>query len=196
MRKEGWVFYAFKCDKEVVCGLEFFMKETLSEQAKKWVEELGMQQHPEGGWFAEVYRSAGFITQQALPGHKGARPYMTSIYFMLPPGEISRFHRLKSDEIWYFHAGGSLVIHQIDSEGRYFAAKLGQNIAAGEQMQVIVQAGSWFGAETTSSEAALVGCAVAPGFDFADFELADRQVLLAGFGAHAAIIERLTKSDS
>ena len=168
------------------------MKKILSERAKQWIEGLGMRQHPEGGWFAEVYRSAGFIDQQFLPGHKGARPYMTSIYFMLLPGEVSRFHRLKSDEIWYFHAGGSLLIHQIDPKGEYSGAKIGQNLASGEQMQVVVPAGSWFGAETTSSEAVLVGCAVAPGFDFADFELADQQTLLSAFSEHATLIRRLT----
>ncbi len=160
--------------------------------AEIWKVKLGLRQHPEGGWFAEVYRSSGTISGEALPEHAGARPFMTSIYFMLTAGEVSRLHRLKSDEIWYHHAGGSLVVHQIDATGKYSNTILGQNVAAGENLQVIVPAGVWFGATLNDGDATLVSCAVAPGFDFADFELAERRSLIAVFPQHAALIESLT----
>jgi len=151
-----------------------------------------MQRHPEGGWYSEVYRSSGIFRGTALPEHNGDRPFMTSIYFMLQSGDVSRLHRLKSDEIWYHHAGGGLTVHQISADGKYHAVQLGQNLAAGERLQVVVQAGTWFGATLNAEEAALVGCAVAPGFDFADFELAKRKALIAQFPQHEAMINRLT----
>ncbi len=158
-----------------------------------WKQKLGLERHPEGGWFAEVYRSNGTIAGETLPDHAGARPFITSIYFMLAAGEVSRFHRLKSDEIWYYHAGGSLTIHQIDKNGKYTHAILGQNVTVGENLQVIVPAGVWFGATLKDGDATLVSCAVAPGFDFADFELAERRSLIAAFPQHAALIESLTE---
>ncbi|GAB1354058.1 cupin domain-containing protein [Erysipelotrichia bacterium] len=164
----------------------------VSQQAQNWIDALKMRPHPEGGWFAEVFRAAGTIAATALPEHAGARPFLTSIYFLLVPGRVSRFHRLKSDEIWYHHAGGSLNIHQIDAAGNYSVARLGRNLGGGEQPQAVVLAGVWFGATLNGDEEALVGCAVAPGFDFADFEMPDRNAMLALFPQHAAIIERLT----
>ncbi|MDD2998266.1 MAG: cupin domain-containing protein [Candidatus Riflebacteria bacterium] len=164
----------------------------LSLQAREWVTALNLRQHPEGGYFAEVYRADGCIPRNILPGHQGDRPFMTSIYFMLPSGTVSRFHRLKSDEVWYHHAGGSLTIHQLDVEGNYLTLRLGAALARGECLQAVVRAGTWFGATADTDEAALVGCAVAPGFDFADFELADRQNMLADFSQHHEIIRRLS----
>jgi predicted cupin superfamily sugar epimerase len=161
--------------------------------AEEWKNSLGLIKHPEGGWFAEVYRSEGLIDKALLKGHGDARPFMTSIYFMLAPGEVSRLHRLKSDEIWYHHAGASLVVHQISEAGDYFSVCLGSDCAAGQQFQLIVKAGVWFGATVNGDEPALVGCAVAPGFDFADFELGRRAELLARFPRQQQIIELLTK---
>ena len=164
----------------------------LSQLAKDWINNLGLQRHPEGGYFAEVYRSEGGITGEVLPEHGGSRPFLTSIYFMLAPHDVSRFHRLKSDEIWYHHAGGSLNIHQIDPAGRHSVFALGPALAAGQRLQVVIRAGCWFGAAADDGEAALVGCAVAPGFDFADFELAERAKMLAQYPQFEQIIIRLT----
>jgi hypothetical protein len=164
----------------------------LSLRAGEWIRTLGLISHPEGGFFSEIYRSDGMINGDVLPAHGGDRPFMTSIYFMLPPGDVSRLHRLKSDEIWYHHAGGCLNIHQIDYAGRHSVFRLGSNLAAGERLQVMIRAGSWFGAVAADSEEALVGCAVAPGFDFTDFELAIPGKLLAQYPQHEEIISRLT----
>lgn len=169
-----------------------FIMKRLTTPAEEWIKRLELQRHPEGGWFAEVYQAAGTIGKASLPGHTGDRPFMTSIYFMLAPGEVSRLHRLKSDEIWYHHAGGSLTVHQIDTDGHYSAVSLGSDSDAGQQFQLIVTAGTWFGATVNGSDAALVGCAVAPGFDFADFELGNRTALLAAFPQHREIVEFLT----
>ncbi len=161
-------------------------------QAEEWIKNLNLQRHPEGGWFAEVYRAPGHIPESALHNHGGDRPYMTSIYFMLAAGEVSRLHRLKSDEIWYHHAGGSLTVHQIAENGYYSAVSLGADLGTGQQFQLVVKAGVWFGATVEGYDTALVGCAVAPGFDFADFELGSRVSLLASFPQHYEIISRLT----
>lgn len=161
-------------------------------QPEVWIKELGLQQHPEGGWYSEVYRSSGIFPGSALSEHNGDRPFMTSIYFMLQSGEVSRLHRLKSDEIWYHHAGGSLTVHQISAAGKYHAVRLGQNLTAGDRLQVVVQATVWFGATLNAEEAALVGCAVAPGFDFSDFELGKPEALIAQFPQHSALIDQLT----
>lgn len=166
----------------------------MSSRAREWIVSLSLCHHPEGGYFAEAYRADKFISQNALPDHLGARPFITSIYFMLPSGEVSHFHRLKSDEIWYHHVGGSLLIHQIDKQGVYRADKLGQDLADGDSLQIAISAGTWFGANVESGEEALVGCAVAPGFVFADFELATRQKMLAEFPQHERVISLLTRN--
>jgi predicted cupin superfamily sugar epimerase len=118
---------------------------------------------------------------------------MTSIYFLLLPGQVSRLHRLKSDEIWYFHAGDALVIHTIDEKGNYEKLSLGNDISVGQRPQQAVIPGVWFGATLQNeSQPALVSCAVAPGFAFADFELAQKELLLQQFPQHHKIISRLT----
>ncbi len=162
---------------------------------RSWISQFAMQPHPEGGYFAEVYRSRTSLPQSALVDHCGSRPCLTSIYFLLLPGQISRFHRLRSDEIWYYHAGGSLTIHCIDEEGACRKLLLGPDFSRGQSFQAIVPAGTWFGATLNGDEASLVGCAVAPGFDFADFELAERRAMLARFPGQRQIIEALTKDN-
>ncbi len=107
---------------------------------------------------------------------------------------FSAFHRIRSDEIWHHYAGGSLTVHVIDSEGSYRALGLGLDLDAGQSPQVMVPAGSWFGAALDdASSYCLVGCTVAPAFDFRDFELADRAALVGLYPQHRGIIERLTR---
>lgn len=165
-----------------------------SEKAKLLIEKLNLKEHPEGGYYSEIYRSEGLIPALALSEtHSSFRHFMTSIYFMLKPGQVSRFHRLKSDEIWYYHSGSSLTIHQIMADGTYNKLLLGPDLLAGQSFQVVVLAGCWFGATVASeSEISLAGCAVAPGFDFQDFELADQKQLLQEFPQHEEIISVLS----
>ncbi len=162
--------------------------------ASYWIAALDMQGHPEGGFFKEVYRSDERLPASALPARFGGdRAFSTSIYFLLRSNEFSSLHRIQSDEIWHFYDGASLTVHVIDTAGSLQELRLGRNVERGERFQVVVKAGNWFGATVESSESfALVGCTVAPGFDFADFELAKREDLLAQFPEHRAVIERLT----
>lgn len=164
--------------------------------AKYWIEKLKLKKHPEGGYHREVYRSEDLIREDALPERfKGSRAFSTSVYFLLKGNDISRLHRLKSDELWHFYQGSPLTIHVIGKNGEYSQINLGNNFEKGEVSQAVVPAGFWFGAEVSDAESfALVGCTVAPGFDFSDFELGKRRELLTLYPQHKAIIEKLTKA--
>ena len=157
--------------------------------ASHWIDHLRLLKHPEGGYFRETYRSAEQIPQDGLPARfDSPRAFSTAIYFLLPSEEVSALHRIKSDEVWHFYVGSQLTIHVIDQNGAYSQIKLGDDC-----FQAVVRAGCWFGATVDESQSyALVGCTVAPGFDFADFETAKRADLLARYPQHRAIIERLT----
>lgn len=154
---------------------------------------LGLARHPEGGWYRETYRAAGTIPGTFLPEQvAGERSFSTAIYFLLERGDISALHRIKFDELWHFHAGAPLIVHVITPAGDGYSLTLGSDPAAGETFQGVVPAGCWFGAETTG-DYSLVGCTVAPGFDFADFEMGSRADLLCRFPAQTGIIRRLTR---
>lgn len=162
------------------------------------VERLNLLPHPEGGYFRETYRAAENIAGNALPSRFGGdRSASTAIYFLLETGQRSRLHRIQSDEVWHFYGGDPLMVVEIDRAGELKTTRLGGDLADGAVFQHVVPAGVWFGAapaddgRTGTAGYALVGCTVAPGFDFADFELADRTVLLAEYPAHRAWIERL-----
>lgn len=161
--------------------------------AEELITNLQLVRHPEGGWFRENYRSGESLSGNALPERfGGSRSFSTAIYFLLEAGDISALHRIKSDEIWHFYAGSPLVIHAIHPDGRYQPQHLGVDTAGGELYQAVVPHGCWFGAESTGAFT-LVGCTVSPGFDFADFEMADRQELSACYPQHRELIERLTR---
>jgi uncharacterized protein len=163
--------------------------------ASYWIEKLQMQAHPEGGYFKETYRSKGIIAQTALPAHfSGDRNYATGIYFLLQGDDFSAFHKIQSDEMWHFYAGTGLEIVSIDSQGNLTTYLLGNDGEQGQSFQALIPAGVWFGSRViTQTSYALVGCTVAPGFDFQDFELAKRAELIAQFPQHANIIEELTR---
>lgn len=162
-----------------------------------WVETLGLKPHPEGGHFAETWRASEHIEVAHLPARfDGPRAFGTSIYYLLHSGARSAFHRIRQDEIWHHHAGDPLLIHAITPEGDHHILPLGLDLTAGQRPQQIVPAGWWFGAEVARSDgASLVGCTVAPGFDFADFEMADPAQLTAVYPAHAKVIARLATAD-
>jgi len=169
------------------------------------ISALGLISHPEGGFFRETYRGAD--ESSALPSRFGPGrdplPYCTSIYYLLEAPDYSAFHRIKSDELWYFHAGTGLAIHCLEPGGAYRALELGPD----RDYFAAVLAGSWFAAESLSHRPAgddsavpnarawcLVSCAVSPGFDFRDFELADRSALVKEYPEKASLIERLSRS--
>lgn len=161
--------------------------------AQALIARLQLARHPEGGWFRETYRSAEAIPAEALPARfRGDRAFATAILFLLEAGDISTLHRIRSDELWHFHAGSPLVIHAIFPDGVHRAWRLGSDLAAGELFQAAVPAGCWFGAEPTG-EFALVSCTVSPGFDFRDFEMGDRRLLTDAYPQHAALVAKLTR---
>ena len=163
--------------------------------AQYWIDQLQLAKHPEGGYFREVYKSAENIPQQGLPDrYHGSRAFATHIYFLITYEGFSAFHRLRTDEIWHFYAGNPCQIHMIADDGSYSTHKLGPDPEAGENFQAIVAAGCWFAVNVEAPEAyTLAGCTMAPGFDFADFELAEREVLISDFPQHTALIEGLTR---
>lgn len=159
------------------------------------IEKLALQPHPEGGYFKETYRSEGHIDAGLSGIFPEGRSYSTAIYFLLNGTDFSAFHRIQSDELWHFYEGGPLYIFVINGQGALEVVTLGRDIARGEVHQAVVKAGQWFASAPVQQDGfSLVGCTVAPGFDFRDFEMAGRQDLLAAFPQHAAVIERLTRA--
>jgi len=164
--------------------------------AAYWIQKLGLKPHPEGGYYCQTYRADLQLAKEALPQQfTGPRAASTAIYFLLEADNFSAFHRLHSDELWHFYAGAALSVHVIDAESRYSAIQLGSDPEPGETFQAVVNAGCWFASEVADgSSFALVGCTVAPGFDFEDFELAKRADLVRDYPQHRKIIEKLTRS--
>ena len=165
----------------------------LPTKAREWIDRLGLLPHPEGGFYRETYRAAEGIAAHALPERfSGDRAFSTAILFLLTRDNFSALHRIRQDEVWHHYGGDTLTVHVIDGAGEYRPIHLGKDFAS--VPQAVVLAGALFGASVESSgDYALVGCTVAPGFDFADFELPARAELLRQYPAHAAIIERLTR---
>jgi predicted cupin superfamily sugar epimerase len=156
----------------------------LNDKIKSLILTLELKPHPEGGFYKETYRSDVQIN--------GSRSIMTSIYFLLTSENVSNFHRIKSDEHWYFHAGSALTIHILNN-GKHTELKLGPNLAQGESFHHIVPKDTIFGSSVDSDNSfSLVSCAVAPGFDFQDFELFKSSELLEQFPKEANIIQKLT----
>ncbi len=156
------------------------------------VECLGLQPHPERGYFRETYRASSSV---AAGTHDGTRAASTAIYFLITAREPATYlHRLKSDEVFHLYDGGPLEILRLFPDGRSDVARLGMNLQAGERPQIVVPAGTWFGTELASGAPhCLVGCTVAPGFEFADFELAQGPELETLYPDAADRIRRMSR---
>lgn len=155
-----------------------------------WIDKLNLVPHSEGGFFRQVYKSG----QASTTWDKRERSYYTSIYFLLNQNSPSHFHRLNSDEIWYYHTGAPLTVHMIHLDGTYQAVKLGLDVEQGEVLQYVVQKGVIFGSsvESDAQDAfSVVSCMVSPGFDERDFELFTQAELLADYPQHETIIHKL-----
>ncbi len=163
--------------------------------ARYWIERLKLEEHPEGGYFRQTYRSDVVIAREALPaGFAGARAASTAIYFVLEGKNFSAFHRLRSDEVWHFYVGAPLVVDVIAPSGAHSAILLGTDLEAGQVPQAVVPAGCWFASHVGDWKSfAVVGCTVAPGFDFEDFEMGKRSELVAKYPQHREVIEGLTR---
>ena len=164
--------------------------------AAYWIDRLQLIGHVEGGSYREMYRSPHLIPPEGLPaGFHQKRSLSTAIYFLLEHNQFSAFHRIASDELWHFYFGDPLEIIEIDPvNGSLLITRLGANPEQGEVFQALVKAGQWFGSRVAGTgKYALVGCTVSPGFDFDDFELADRAALKSLFPQHGAVIDSLTR---
>lgn len=154
---------------------------SMKHSAEYYIEHLEMEPHVEGGYFKECLLE------------KEERNLWSSIYFMLAKGEVSHFHRLKSDEVWYYHDGNALTIYMIDEAGKLTAAKLGLDLEKGEVPQVLVPKGMIFGSAMEEEGFSLVGCMVSPCFKYEEFELFERKKLLEKYPEHSDVILRLTR---
>ncbi len=160
-----------------------------------WIDKLQLTPHIEGGAFREVYRSELVIPRHSLPLlFQGDRPASTHVYFLLRNGQFSAFHRIAADEVWHFYTGDPLLVYEITHSGRLVTHRLGGDPEKEDFLVAVVRAGNWFGSRLADGgDYALVGCTVAPGFDFADFELADRSALVRQYPEHSHLIEQLTR---
>ena len=158
------------------------------------IDHLKLSPHPEGGYFRQTYCDQTAIAQSALPsGFKGSRSASTAIYFLLRDDDFSAFHRIPSDELWHFYVGDPIEIIVLKHDGAVESIVLGPELADGQTFQAVVTGGQWFASRLLKGgDFALVGCTVAPGFHFDDFELAHRKDLLRSFPQHRALIEQLT----
>lgn len=153
--------------------------------ANYFIEKLEMTPHVEGGYFKEsILSKDNFNSEKKL---------YSSIYFLLRTGEVSNFHRLSADELWYYHGGEALTIYMIDKEENLITKKLGLDIEEGEVPQVLVEKGYIFGSAMNEEGFSLVGCMVAPAFTYEDFELFEREYLLNKYPKHKETIIKLTR---
>jgi predicted cupin superfamily sugar epimerase len=157
--------------------------------ARVLIETLGLIPHPEGGYYRETFRAP--LRLEGLP-HGAPRAASTGIYYLLPAGTLSALHRVGSDEVWHYYDGDPLELHTLDAAGVHTVTRLGRDLAAGERPQHVVPAGVWQAARPLGQRFTLCGCTVAPGFDFADFEMPSRAELQPLFPAHRALLEQLT----
>lgn len=156
------------------------------QRIQELVTKFNLQAHPEGGFYSETYRSDQLTASQD-------RNLVTCIYFLLTSENVSNFHRIKSDEMWFFHEGSSLTVHTLDPQNGHLQHAVGNEIQKGQTPQLVVPKNTIFGSSVTDENSySFVSCVVAPGFDFNDFELFTRDVLLEEYPEEFAIIERLT----
>ncbi len=161
--------------------------------ADKLIELLELVPHPEGGYFREIYKS-GITFSESTKQFENNQNLSTSIYFMLKETQVSLFHRLKSDEIWYFHFGSPLRVYFINQQGNLTVHLLGLDIKNGQKPQLIIPAGTIFGAEVIDKKLyTLLGCMVSPGFSYSDFKLFKRDELMARYPEYSEVICKLTK---
>ncbi len=157
----------------------------MDQKVAQLIEELSLIAHPEGGYYSETYRS-----EMDIPGKN--RQLMTAIYFLLPSEQVSKFHRIKSDELWFFHSGSPLLVHTLTNDG-HTVYKVGNNLKEGQSPQLLVPKNTVFGSSVSEPNSySLVSCVVAPGFDFEDFELFQSSDLLPIYPHCKEIISRLT----
>lgn len=162
------------------------------ERVDALVHALELSPHPEGGYYRQTYKDDGRVTGYEAIDLNCPHAASTAIYFLMTEGNFSALHRLKADEVWHFYEGSSLSVHVIEEDGSHREIRLGKNLDQGEVYQAVVKRGTIFGS-CVDSGYALVGCTVAPGFEFDDFELLARTDLLEAYPQHQKLVEKLTR---
>jgi predicted cupin superfamily sugar epimerase len=167
------------------------------DRAQQLIASLGLAPHPERGYYVESYRAPLMVNGLPAP-FVGPHAAATAIYFLVTRAQPTTYlHRLLADEIFHFYEGGPLDVLLLGASGSGEVRRLGTDVAAGERPQIVIPAGTWFAAELAEGAShCLIGCTVAPGFEFADFELAAGPELAARYPAHAARIARMTRPAS
>jgi hypothetical protein len=163
--------------------------------ADYWISHLDLKPHPEGGFYKETYKSKERFPGSCLANRYGSpRPYGTSILFLITSENFSSFHQLKSDEVWHFYDGSPLTLYLIKKTGVLETHKLGNQLAKGESLQVLMPHNHWFAGEVQQEGGyALVGCTVFPGFEFDDLILGSTSELCNAYPQHRPLISRLTR---
>lgn len=156
--------------------------------ARAILDQLALVPHPEGGFYRETFRSP-----REVPTAAGPRSASTAIYYLLPAGTFSALHVVTSDEAWHAYDGDPLALDLLFPDGRHERHVLGRDVAKGERPQLVVPAGVFQAATPMGDRFSLAGCTVAPGFDFADFSMPDRDTLLARFPAHRDLVLSRTR---
>ena len=176
-----------------VCNIHYTTNVYFADMtADEYIRELKLESHVEGGAFHEHYRST-FNLKLHDSAFGGNRSASTAIYFLLKTGQFSAFHRILSDELWHFYDGDPLHVYEIKPDGTLVEHVLGRDINNGQVLCAAIPADSWFGSRCeTAGGFSLCGCTVSPGFDFTDFELAERAKLTAQYPNHANLIKSLT----
>ncbi|HEY1248999.1 MAG TPA: cupin domain-containing protein [Nitrososphaera sp.] len=159
----------------------------MNNDAARLIRSLGLEKHPEGGYFKRTYEASTMVSAK---GYDGPRHVSTAIYYMLVADQFSAFHKIRSDELWHHYMGGSLTLYAIE-RGKLSEIKMGKG--KGEIQQVTIKANTWFAASLNDKNSyCLVGCTVSPGFDYRDWKLGRRNELIKMFPQYATIIERFT----
>ena len=159
----------------------------MQDRINELVEKLQLMPHPEGGYYAETYRSEWEVTTD-----HGSRSLTTCIYFLLTSDNSSKFHQIKSDEMWFFHEGSPLTVHVFSDKG-YEKLLVGPSDQEGHLPYQLVKSGVIFGSTVDQEDSySLVSCVVAPGFDFEDFRLVSKEELMEHWPEETEIIHRLT----
>lgn len=156
------------------------------------VEQLNMEEHPEGGYYAPAFRSEQLLDTTTFENKrwKGPRSLYSSIYYLLKKGQYSCWHRIASDEMWHFYEGDPIILHVLTQDGTYYSKVLG-NSSTEICYQWVVKGGDWFAAISDGVKGySLAGCSLAPGFDFADFEIGKEEELLEHYRNQETIIHK------
>jgi len=186
------------CGTRVVSGQSNHSTQDIMISAQEIIERLGMQPHPEeGGYFVQTYKSEELISKLGLPDrYPSERAFGTAIFYLLTPDTFSALHRLASDEIFHFYLGDPVTMLQLHPDCSSTVVTLGHDVLKGQELQVVVPRGTWQGSFLNGGgEFALLGCTVAPGFEYEDYEAGDREALLEQYPDLGELIIRLTPGD-